>query len=284
MPDSSAATGSGLEAADGEAVTDVVPMLAVYRHDVHKLHGRSHSAASDRVAGVRVNEPVPLGADRDAALLSRPYDEPEQTLDAHASPGRVSLLTGDVVLTGSVDADGRGAAVRELVQVEDPVAMHEAWVASDVAVLFNESVYYPYTSLKYHTLLTAALLDNYRAGVGFDELFLAVEDPDGPVTPHRTVLSLPRVRLCVTGEPGNRPAARLGDEPTRCFADVWARLPVHPIDTDGERRWRVLDAQLRRIRSWSAALQYIEEFGAAYGVGSRGRGGRVNSGGDDRDA
>jgi len=78
-------------------------------------------------------------------------------------------------MTGSVGADGRDAAVREVVQVENPVAMHEAWVASDVAALFNESVFYPYTSLKYHTLLAAALLDNYRAGFGFEELFVAVE-------------------------------------------------------------------------------------------------------------
>ncbi|WP_217350888.1 hypothetical protein [Salinadaptatus halalkaliphilus] len=256
----SAAAGAGREPADSEAVTDVTPMLAVYRHDVHKLRGRAHEAARERVAGVRVNETVPLGADRDAAMLSRPRGEPGQTVAAHASPPRLSLLTGDVVMTGSLGADGRGAAVRELVRIEDPVAMHAAWLSSDVASLFNESLYYPYTSLKYHTLLAAALLDNYRAGVGFEELFLAVEDPDGPVTPHRTVLSIPEMQLCVTGEPGDRPAARLGDGPARCFADVWARLPEHPFDVDGERRWRVLDAQLRRIRSWSAALQYVEEY------------------------
>lgn len=259
MTDSSA-TGAGRESADSGAVTDVDPMLAVYRHDVHKLRGRSHAAARERVAGVRVNETVPLGADRDAALLSRPHGEPEQTVDAHASPSRVSLLTGDVVMTGSLGADGRGAAVRDVVSVEDPVAMHEAWLSFDVAALFNESLYYPYTSLKYHTLLAAALLDNYRAGVGFEELFLTVEDPDGPVTPHRTVLSTPEMQLCITSEPGDRPAARLGDGPARCFADVWARLLVHPFDVDGGRRWRVLDAQLRRIRSWSTALQYVEEY------------------------
>jgi len=282
MTDSSSATaGAGRESGGSEAVTDVAPMLAVYRHDVHKLRGRSHTAARERVSGTRVNEKVPLGADRDAALLSRPGGEPEQTLDAHAAPSRVSLLTGDVVLTGSLGADGRGAAVRELVQVEDPVAMHEAWLSSDVAALFNESVFYPYTSLKYHTLLAAALLDNYRSSVEFEDLFLAVEDPEGPVTPHRTVLLTPVARLCVTCEPGDHPAARLGDEPVRCFADVWARLPEHPFDVDGERRWRVLDAQLRRIRSWSAALQFIEEFLSAYGVGLRDRGGRVDSGGDD---
>jgi len=277
MTDSSAVTGASRESADSEAVTDVAPMLAVYRHDVHKLRGRSHTAARERVAGVRVNETVPLGADRDAAMLSRPHGEPEQTVDAHASPSRVSLLTGDVVMTGSVGADGRDAAVRELVRIEDPVAMHEAWLVSEVAALVNESVYYPYTSLKYHTLLAAALLDSYRAGVGFEELFLAVEDPDGPVTPHRTVLSTPEMQLCVTGEPGDRPAARLGDGPARCFADVWARLPEHPIDVDGERRWRVLDAQLRRIRSWSTALQFGEEYCRRFdprsGAGRGGSGG-----------
>jgi len=274
MTESSATVGAGRESCDSEATTDVAPLLAVYRHDVHKLRGRSHAAARDWVAGVRVNETVPLGADRDAALLSRPSGEPEQTLAAHESPSRVSLLTGDAVMTGSVSADGRGAAVRELVRIEDPVAMHEAWLSSDVAGLFSESVFYPYTSLQYHTLLAAALLDNYRAGFRFEELFLAVETPDGSVTPHRTVLSTPDMQLCVTGEPGDRPAARLGDAPARCFADVWARLPEHPFDVDGERRWRVLDAQLRRIRSWSVALQFVEEFCRRFDPGSgAGRGG-----------
>ncbi len=36
--------------------------------------------------------------------------------------------------------------------------MHRAWLTSDVASGFNESIYYPYTSLKYHTLIVAALL------------------------------------------------------------------------------------------------------------------------------
>jgi len=61
--------------------------------------------------------------------------------------------------------------------------------------------------------------------------------------------------------------------PARSFADVWSRLPAHPFDTDGERRWRLLDAQLRRIRSWSAALAYIDEFIELHGLGGRGTGG-----------
>ena len=278
MTDSAAEADADAASATGET-TDSEPMCAVYRHDVHKLQGRSHAAARDQAAGVRVNETVPLGADRDAALLSRPHGDPEQTLAAHASPARISLLTGDAVLSGSLAGDGRGAAVRELVRIEEPAAMHEAWLASDVPALVNESQYYPYTSLKYHTLLTAALLDNYRAGFGFEELFLVVETPAEPRTPHRTVLATSDVRLCVTGEPGDRPATRLGDEPTRCFADVWARLPEHPVAVDEARHWRLLDAQLRRIRSWSTALQYIEEFCRRFDPGhEEGRGGERGGG------
>ena len=263
MTDSTGAAGTGRDSVEGEGGTDVAPMLAVYRHDVHKLFGRSHASARDRVHGVRVNETVPHGADRDAALLSRPRGDPEQTLDAYASPPRVSLLTGEVVMTGGLRAGGRDVAVRELVRIEDAEAMHEAWLSADVPSLVNESVYYPYTSLKFHTLLTAALVDNYRAGYGFDELYLVVdrveyEGTDPRVVPHRTVLLMPAFALRITGDPGDLPAARLGAAPAQSWADVWSRLPEHPFDGD-ERMWRVMDAQLRRIGSWSTALQFIEE-------------------------
>ena len=40
---------------------------------------------------------------------------------------------------------------------------------------FNESVYHPDTSLKYHTMLVVALLDNYRTGNEFPDLRLIVD-------------------------------------------------------------------------------------------------------------
>jgi hypothetical protein len=265
----------------------VEPLVSVYRHDVHKMRLRSHTEASEMFAGVRVNEPVPLGADGDAAMLSRPDEEPEQTVANHESLFRLSLVTGTMASkVGAIDGEIHDA-LAEVIRIDDPIARHEAWLDSSVAAIFNESVYYPYTSLKFHTLLTAALLDNYRAGFEFADLFLAVDPPasdspsgdadapgDGPgVVPHRTVLSTPVFALRVTGEPGDRPAARIGDAPARSFADVWSRLPDHPFDTGEARVWRVLDAELRRIRSWSTALQFIEEFSAWwYTVQSRQRG------------
>ena len=262
----------------GETVAD--PMVAVYRHDVHKLNGRRHDAAADEYHGVRVNEYVPRGADRDAALLSRPAGEPEQTVANHSSSYRLSLLTGESATEPSRIMAAADDGFRELVASEESTRLHAAWLTSDVAAAFNESPYYPHTSLKYHVLLAAALLSEYRAGYSFDELFLAVLPgesgaADGGVdaaleselvSAHRTVLWSPLVTLAVTSDPGDRPAARLGSGPARSFADVWSRLSGKPFETDGERAWMVLDAQLRRLRSWSTALQYIEEFVAWRGL------------------
>ena len=254
----------------GDAVeSGVDPMVAVYRHDVHKARSRSHEHAEDVLRGVRVNEPVPCGADGDAALLSRPRGEPEQTVDAHETWHRLSLLTGQTALTTEA-TDSLDAALHGLIESDDADELHAAWLESSVPAVFNESPYYPYTSLKFNTLLVAALLDNYRSGFDFDELFLAVTPRDGApeIMPHRTVLAMPGFAFHVTGEPDGRPAARLGDVPAKSFADTWARLPSLPFDVNASRRWRVLDAQLRRIRSWSSALQYIEEFVAAFEPGS----------------
>lgn len=265
----------GAASSIGEACVSVraeCPLVAAYRHDVHKLRGRRHASACGEAYGVPVNESVPLGADADAALLSRPPGEPDETVANHVSPFRLSLLTGEAAVETSRIEAAVGGGFRELVTPTDPERLHAAWLTSQVPAGFNESVYYPYTSLKFHVLLVGALLDNYGAGYGYDELYLAVSPVDSEieetveavvasdvVESFRTVLVTNEFALHVTGEPDGRPAAALGVRPARCFADVWARLPSHPIDT-GERCWRVLDAQLRRIRAWSTALQLVEEY------------------------
>lgn len=268
-----------------DAATQVDPMVAVYRHDVHKFRGRPHATAADTYHGVSVNEPVPLDADRDAALLSRPRGDPEQTVANHESPYRLSLLTGETAATTERIHAASGGGFRELVTPDDPERLHARWLTSDVPAAFNESMYYPYTSLQYHVLLAAALLDNYRAGYAFEDLWLVATPTNGAVNetsdaaaalaaddvvPHRTVLWTPALALYLTATPADRPAARLGNQPARSFADTWSRLSDHPLDVDGGRRWRLLDAQLRRIRSWSVALAYIDEFVTAHRTTSSG--------------
>jgi hypothetical protein len=119
-----------------------------------------------------------------------------------------------------------------------------------VAAAFTESVYYPYTSLKYHTLLVAALLDTYRAGHEFSDLQLVVDDADEIVS-QRTVYADEEFALRIDADTRGQPPARLGSRPWRSWASVWNRIETHPLDTDGDKYDMVLDANRRRIGAWS---------------------------------
>jgi hypothetical protein len=232
-------------------------MLAAFRHDAHKFTGESHNNAREDFAGVPVNQSVPNG---DATALSRPQQKQEQTVPTHDDHYRLSLLTGE----SAYDPDEFSRTtienqVRELLTVEQAEMAHKRWLASDVAAGFNESVYHPYTSLKYHTLLVAALLDNYRAGTEFDNLRLVVDAAD-EIVPFRTVYSGDRFVLRIDIDDNELPSARLGSCPWRSWASTWNRLTAHPLDTDSDKYDMTLDANLRRVQSWSTALQYIEDF------------------------
>ena len=235
-------------------------LLTAFRHDAHKFTGESHEDAQGEFAGVPVNQSVPEHADGDAAALSRPQKTQKQTVPTHANHYRLSLLTGETASDpGAFSRATIESEVSDLIAVEDAQTGHERWLTSDVAAAFNESVYHPYTSLKYHTLLVAALLDNYRAGHEFPELRLVV-DPTGRIVPYRTVYTSDCFTLRIDADNQGQPSARLGSRPWRSWVSVWSRLTEHPLDTDGDRWDMMLDANLRRIQSWSTALQYIEDF------------------------
>jgi len=230
-------------------------MLAVYRHDAHKMRGRSHAAGPREIAGVEVNADVPYGADADAAALSRPSGKPQPVVEGHDTHYRLSLITG----RSRYDPDTFALRHYEdellaLLATDDAEAMHRAWLDSRVVAAFNEAVSYPYTSLKYHTLLVGALVDCYRNGHGFGDLRL-VGDESAEVIPFRTVYHDGARSLHVTTDHG----ARFGEVPSRSWGSVWSRLPSHPLQTDEYREHMVVDAQLRRIRAVSTALQYLED-------------------------
>jgi len=224
-------------------------MLVAFRHDVHKFTGESHANARETYAGVRVNQSVPQGADGDAAALSRPQQKQEQTVPTHDDHYRLSLLTGETAYDpGEFSRSTIQESVRDLITIEDAKTAHEQWLSSDVAAAFNESVYHPYTSLKYHTLLVAALLDNYRAGNNFENLQLVADPPD-EIVPFRTIFQGERFCFRIDADSDGNPSARLGGQPWRSWVSTWNRMTGHPLDTDGDKYDMTLDANLRRIQS-----------------------------------
>lgn len=236
-------------------------LLAVYRHDAHKMRGRSHDAGSRSLAGVTVNQSVPYGADGDAAALSLPSGEPSGTVDGEETHYRLSLLTGST----RYDPDQFSLAAREdelkaLLATTDAAEMHRVWLASDTVSAFNETVYQPYTSLKYHTLLVAALVDCYRNGADFGDLYLVADGPDEIVT-HRTVYAGDEFTLRLSPH-ADCACANIPTRPFRSWASVWGRMTDHPIDTADNKFTMTLDSHLRRVRAWSTALQFIEDYQA----------------------
>ena len=235
-------------------------MVAVYRHDAHKMNGQPHDSAPETFAGVPVNQTVPHGADGDASALSRSSGEPEQTVENHKALYRLSLIEGESRYDPQeFTRTGVGSTLGELLTKNNPETMHRAWLDSTVVSAFTESVYYPYTSLKYHTLLVAALLDTYRDGHEFADLRLVVDDAD-EIVPHRTVYAGEGFALRIDVNARSNSSARLGSRPWRSWASAWNRLTAHPLETAHDKYDMVLDANLRRIGAWSTALQYIEDF------------------------
>ena len=240
-------------------------MIVAYRHDAHKMNGQAHEYAPETFAGVSVNQTVPHNADGHASALSRPSGQPEQTVENHDTLYRLSLIEGESRYDPQAFTRNRvDSAVRALLTEDDPETIHWAWLDSDVVSAFNESVYYPYTSLKYHTLLVAALLDNYRADHEFGDLRLIIDDAN-EIVPHRTVYVGEEFTLRIDRDTQGQPSTRLGSRPWQSWASTWNRLTEHPIDTTHDKYDRVLDANLRRISAWSTALQYIEDFRKVFG-------------------
>ena len=235
-------------------------MVDVFRHDAHKFSADSHEKADEKFAGIPVNQPVPEGADGDAANLSRPPQQQNQTVENHQNQYRLSLFTGDTVyVPGVFSQKTQRKEIHDLLAIDRSEPAHRHWLASDIASAFNESIYHPYTSLKYHTLLVAALLDNYREGHEFSDLLLVV-DQQKQIVPFRTVFTNHNFSLHIDVADNGRPSARLGSRPWQSWASTWNRLTAHPLSTDNNKYDMTLDANLRRIQSWSTALQYIEDF------------------------
>ena len=96
-------------------------MVAVYRHDAHKMNGQPHDYAPETFAGVPVNQTVPHGANGDASALSRPNGQPEQTVENHETLYRLSLTEGESRYDPQeFTRNGVESAVRELLTEDDP--------------------------------------------------------------------------------------------------------------------------------------------------------------------
>lgn len=241
-------------------------ILNTFKHDEHKTRGAGHSRTR-RVGEPEWNQQVMFGADKIAATMSRPHpssikSRAKELKGTENNHYRISLLTRKRLYEAGVfDITTEEKELDKIFHIKDSEKLLKEWLDSYTIAGFNESYFSPYTSLKYHTLLTVALVFNCLQDNEYDELYLhfmkngerdfyTIYDGDN--------FLLKIAPLDVFEETGTSKIAFKMDNGSvdrawMHFGRTWARLTKIKVG-------RHLDACLRQMRSWSTALQFIDDF------------------------
>jgi hypothetical protein len=128
----------------------------------------------------------------------------------------------------------------------DPIRLHKKILNSELLNLYNEAITYPYTSLKYHLLLSCSIYYNLFQGHDIFNLYLC---ENGKVdSPFQIIFKNNEIEWALTPHKG---ISRVWQR----FDLTWIRRITESIGGD-----RVLDGLLSSITSWSAALATIEDY------------------------
>ncbi|NVM54426.1 MAG: hypothetical protein HWN66_12045 [Candidatus Helarchaeota archaeon] len=217
-------------------------ILRILQHDLHKI--RVPGALAHKVA--MPNEKA-READGVAAWLSRNFlrESFQEELYRKSLIFPMRNLKNPRALINQHKSE-----VTELFKEKDAFKLHEAILTSKLLNLFSESKYFPYTSLKYHTLLTCALYFNLNQNHKLNELYLC---ENIPITSPFQIIYHDKSRTWAI-LPHNKEGSL-----TRIFArfySSWERRRELIFGGD----YRILAGILSSISSWSTALAVIEDF------------------------
>ena len=232
----------------------------------------SHKNAEETKDG-----PLPYSADDYSAHMSRAglrIDDPEGEI---SSRYRIDLIRRqcfyDATRFNKAENIKQINELKELSKNAPLIEVHKKWLESDLPSKYNEDPGYPYTSHKYHTLIAEAILYNSANDYHFDTFCLAVAMPAkvelttliqlDDASLHLVPVSRLSEFTCGYQLPkvGEKPPKEDGKKhktyPKGCWPNfniAWVHLDKHPKIS------KHLDAYIRRIGSWSTALQLMEDW------------------------
>jgi hypothetical protein len=218
-------------------------LLQVLRHDLHKV--RITGALAHKAA---LPSELARKADGVAAWLGRNFlREPFET-----TYYRKSLVFRTLNLYNPrALANQNKVEVAALFTESDSIKLHQAILNSKLLNLYSEARTFPYSSLKYHILLTTALYYNFDNGVGLNDLNLcencSSESPFQIIyndSIHEWALLPQKEGILAKFSPK--------------FHTLWERRQKVSIGGD----YKILDALLSLIGSWTVALAFLEDFQA----------------------
>ena len=137
-----------------------------------------------------------------------------------------------------------------LFQESDPLKLHTAILNSKLLNLYAEARRFPYTSLKYHILLTCALYYNFKSGFKLKDLYLCENHPNESL--FQVIYRDATRKWAILPNCQAKGLSKLYPK----FYTTWDRRKDQSIG--GEHQ--IFAELLSTIGSWTAALATLEEF------------------------
>ena len=216
--------------------------LQILTHDNHKLRLPGYLSHEEALTDELMKK-----SDGIAARLSRNWME---CVVENTKPYRVSFLTFEPVIKKGETERNLRAQVISLLKEKDPIKLHELITKSQALSLYSESLSYPFSSLKFHLLLTCAIYYNLQNGFPWTKLYLS---ENAKKRSEYQVIYRDHCREWVLTPLGGEP--RLSRVHLK-FNVTWDRRLKQSIGGNHQ----VLSNLLSHIGSWSTALATIEEF------------------------
>jgi hypothetical protein len=216
-------------------------ILSILRHDLHKLKIRGFKPHVEALL-----EPAMKQADGIASWFSRNGGKEEFDVNDRLHV-RCSYLLKVEKKRIENQINKKKEELFEIFKEKDPFVLHSRILKSKLLNKFSEARQYPYTSFKYHLLLTFAIYFNSLHAVDWNKSCLCengkVESPFQVIykDENREWALLPREGM-----------SRVFPE----FSKTWVRRIKPSIGGEDH----VLDGLLSQIGSWSAALATIEDY------------------------
>jgi len=221
-------------------------MLAILRHDLHKI--RITGASKHRDA---LHDELAVRSDGTAAWMSRNFLREPFRKQLY----RKSLIYPMRNLNNSRTLMNlQRVEAAHLFQESDPLKLHTAILNSKLLNLYAEARRFPYTSLKYHILLTCALYYNFKLGFGLKDLYLCENQPSE--SPFQVIYRDATRKWAILPQCPSKGLSKLYPQ----FYVTWERRKYQSMG--GEHQ--TFSELLSTIGSWSVALATLEEFIALY--------------------
>ena len=210
--------------------------MTVLKHDLHKLKTAQYTSHSESLTDKLMKQ-----ADKVASMMSRNWMQFENK--SH-SPYRRCFISFRKKTMDRISKIQLTQELTTLFSETDPLKLHASILQSTTLNMYNESQDHPFTSIKYHLLLTCAIYYNLTLGYEWYQLYLH-ENPQN------------RSQFQVIYKDASREWTILPSGMSRVqtkFHDTWDQRMIEVIDDEA------LDNLLSRVGSWSAALAIMEEY------------------------